>query len=388
MKTFYKGALVGGLAAAVVLLATAAIAGTGVGGVFNLGQTNKVNAPSSLKGSTHAQNLQITNTGSGSALALKVGSGHPPMTVNSGVKVAKLNADKLDGLNASNLQRAYARTVVVTKGDSAASGNALKVAVAGITSAAADRRYLLKVEPGLYDLGISKLQMKAFVDIEGSGMTRRPLPARRGQLVRRHRRRSIELRAPAPDGRRHGRKRPIGRDRRPGRESVLGALGGGKGIGRRRKRSHPRARRRRARGSVGSSFAATGGTNASPSLLGPMECDHEPLGSQRLRRLDQNWGIRQNRCNATPVMNSRITSSGIRHRGGSLCGLFCIGAGPFVEIRNSVISGTTNSVHSACCMQTGIASSQLKGGALSSPFTACIYVWDEDYAAASATACP
>jgi hypothetical protein len=45
-------------------------------------------------------------------------------------------------------------------------------------------------------------------------------------------------------------------------------------------------------------------------------------------------------------------------------------------------------VHSACCMQTRIASSQLKGGALSSPFTACIYVWDEDYAAASATACP
>ena len=83
MKTFYKGALVGGLAAAVVLLATAAIAGTGVGGIFNLGQTNTVNAPSSLKGSTHAQNLRITNTGSGSALALKVGSGHPPMTVNS-----------------------------------------------------------------------------------------------------------------------------------------------------------------------------------------------------------------------------------------------------------------------------------------------------------------
>jgi hypothetical protein len=171
MKTFYKGALVGGLAAAVVLLATAAIAGTGVGGIFNLGQTNTVNAPSSLKGSTHAQNLRITNTGSGSALALKVGSGHPPMTVNSGVKVAKLNADKLDGLNASDLQPAYARTVLVRpKATPAASGNALKAAVAGITSAAADKQYLVKVEPGLYDLGTSKLQMKAFVDIEGSGM--------------------------------------------------------------------------------------------------------------------------------------------------------------------------------------------------------------------------
>jgi hypothetical protein len=41
MKTFYKGALVGGLAAAVVLLATAAIAGTGVGGIFNLGRPTR-----------------------------------------------------------------------------------------------------------------------------------------------------------------------------------------------------------------------------------------------------------------------------------------------------------------------------------------------------------
>ena len=168
---FLKGAMVGGVAAALVFVATTALAGTGVGGIFNLGDANKVNAQSSLKGSTGKKNLQITNTGSGSALGLKVGPGHPPMTVNSSVKVANLNADKLDGLTSSSLQRAYARTVVVSpKATASASGNALKAVVAGITTAAADKRYLVKVEPGIYNLGNSKLVMKPFVDIEGSGI--------------------------------------------------------------------------------------------------------------------------------------------------------------------------------------------------------------------------
>jgi hypothetical protein len=391
MKTLYKGALVGGLAAAVVLLATAAIAGTGVGGIFNLGQTNTVNAPSSLKGSTHAQNLRITNTGSGSALALKVGSGHPPMTVNSGVKVAKLNADKLDGLNASDLQPAYARTVVVRpKATPAASGNALKAAVAGITSAAADKQYLVKVEPGLYDLGTSKLQMKAFVDIEGSGMGTTTITRSGGVdwfdgTVAGASNSELRLLTVEDTGGSDQSVAIVAQDVNPfsvrwveakasGGDENAAILVHGDG-------AHA--------GLHGSSFTATGGTNAfAVYYSGGCSATMNLSEANASGASTNNWGIRQNRCNATPVTNSRITSSGIGIEGDSSCGLFCIGAGPFVEIRNSVISGTTNSVHSACCMQTRIASSQLKGGALSSPFTACIYVWDEDYAAASATACP
>lgn len=41
--------------------------------------------------------------------------------------------------------------------------------MAGIADASADKPYLLKLEPGTYDLGTTTLQAKSYVDIEGSG---------------------------------------------------------------------------------------------------------------------------------------------------------------------------------------------------------------------------
>ena len=63
------------------------------------------------------------------------------------------------------------QTVVVCPvvGDRLASGQALLDAIAGITDAAWGKRYLLKIEPGVYDLGANPLLMKPFVDVEGSG---------------------------------------------------------------------------------------------------------------------------------------------------------------------------------------------------------------------------
>jgi hypothetical protein len=54
-------------------------------------------------------------------------------------------------------------------GDHSASGTRLINALAGITNASATKRYMIKVEPGIYDVGTTGLQMKPFVDIEGSG---------------------------------------------------------------------------------------------------------------------------------------------------------------------------------------------------------------------------
>src|SRR5262249_30040259 len=48
-------------------------------------------------------------------------------------------------------------------------GTNLLVALAAITTASASNPWLLKVEPGIYDLGASQLVAKAYVDIEGSG---------------------------------------------------------------------------------------------------------------------------------------------------------------------------------------------------------------------------
>ena len=63
------------------------------------------------------------------------------------------------------------RTVFVSpvEGNPVASGDRLLAALADITTASADNPWLIRIEPGLYDLGGRSLAMKSYVDIEGSG---------------------------------------------------------------------------------------------------------------------------------------------------------------------------------------------------------------------------
>ena len=63
--TFYKGTVLGAVVSMLVLVASTAVAGTGIGGIFNLGQSNTVNATSSLSGASTGAQLQVTNTGTG-----------------------------------------------------------------------------------------------------------------------------------------------------------------------------------------------------------------------------------------------------------------------------------------------------------------------------------
>ena len=64
----------------------------------------------------------------------------------------------------------YTRTVVVSPvGAAAQNGTALLNALAGLTGVSATQPYLLKLEPGVYDLGALPLIMIPYVDIEGSG---------------------------------------------------------------------------------------------------------------------------------------------------------------------------------------------------------------------------
>ena len=122
-----KGTLIAAVALSLVLTSTT-MAGTGVGAVFNLGQTNAVNARSILTGSANAPLLQVgnsntganagsiaafsrgataptlraqNNSGTGAALGLFTANNAPPLTVNSTGKVIDLNADLLDGRDAS-----------------------------------------------------------------------------------------------------------------------------------------------------------------------------------------------------------------------------------------------------------------------------------------------
>lgn len=60
--TFVKGALVGGIAGAVMAAGTVALAGTGIGGVFNLGVDNTVNGQTLLRGNTGGNpQLRVNN---------------------------------------------------------------------------------------------------------------------------------------------------------------------------------------------------------------------------------------------------------------------------------------------------------------------------------------
>lgn len=99
--TFVKGTAVGAITAMACLTATSALAGTGVGAVFNLGRTNAVNAGSILKGSAKGSMLAVTNSRGGPALSLHVAKGKTPLMVNSSARVQHLNASLLDGRNAA-----------------------------------------------------------------------------------------------------------------------------------------------------------------------------------------------------------------------------------------------------------------------------------------------
>ena len=94
------------IAAVVLGLAAAALAGTGVGGTFNLGRLNTVNQISRLVGSTDEPMLRVDNDSAGTnatALDLRVEPRHAPMKVDSSTKVDNLNADRVDGRDSSQI---------------------------------------------------------------------------------------------------------------------------------------------------------------------------------------------------------------------------------------------------------------------------------------------
>jgi hypothetical protein len=77
--------------------------------------------------------------------------------------------DGADGRDGQDFQ--YAHVVVVkATGSGTENGDALLAAMDGITDNSSSARYLLKLEPGFYDLGANSLGIKSFVDVEGSGV--------------------------------------------------------------------------------------------------------------------------------------------------------------------------------------------------------------------------
>jgi hypothetical protein len=85
------------------------------GDPFKLGKVNAVNALTQLTGTTNNALLRIHNDSrvqGATALDLQVAPGKPPVRVNSRVRVANLNADRLDGKDAAAFARADTPTYV------------------------------------------------------------------------------------------------------------------------------------------------------------------------------------------------------------------------------------------------------------------------------------
>ena len=74
-----------------------------IGGFVTLGGTNSAQgARTRIVSSANTSTLQVINQQDGTALDLRVEPGEPPLRVNRGRKVPKLNADRVDGMHAAD----------------------------------------------------------------------------------------------------------------------------------------------------------------------------------------------------------------------------------------------------------------------------------------------
>ena len=98
-------------------------------------------------------------TGGGTAGNVSLSVNFAPSSVLNGSAITVARSD----------HRHYLKTVIISPtGTAAQNGAALNYQVSIITDNATVP-YLIKIEPGTYDLGVARLIMKANVDIEGSG---------------------------------------------------------------------------------------------------------------------------------------------------------------------------------------------------------------------------
>jgi hypothetical protein len=109
-------------------------------------------------------------------VASTVGTGTAPFQVSSTTMVTNLNAEMVEGQRLADLntvyQRKYSKVAVVEPyghGDYTNPATAMADSSSWCFTASAVAPCLLKIMPGFYDVGADTVQMKEYVDIEGSG---------------------------------------------------------------------------------------------------------------------------------------------------------------------------------------------------------------------------
>jgi len=133
--TFLKGVLLGAVVCGAVVVPHAALAGTGIGGVFNLGTTNRANASTVMQGSTTGQQLRVENdasTGIGTTgIGIHTAPNEPPLAVDSKTKVNNLNSDLLDGQTSTAFVAGGGRILSARLPETNPGANATVLAVPG-----------------------------------------------------------------------------------------------------------------------------------------------------------------------------------------------------------------------------------------------------------------
>jgi hypothetical protein len=129
-----------------------------------LDQGNTATAPTSLTANVAGKALQLTNTSTAAGatpLGLTPGAGRPPFQTPSTTKVVNLNADKLDGLDSTQLQR-------TVTGTCAANSAVQSVAAGGSVSCAA---FPQGQSPISVDMPFSRTDHGTTTVFSGNGLT-------------------------------------------------------------------------------------------------------------------------------------------------------------------------------------------------------------------------
>jgi hypothetical protein len=231
-------------------------------------------------------------------------------------------------------------------------GTALLNTLDAIEDNSATNPYLIKVGPGIYDIGVTSLQMKEYVDIEGSGEKTTKIT---GAV--------INSGFPPTNG------------------TVNGA-------------SHAELRFLTVENTgVGLVTVALLNSSASPSIVhvtanasrgtnsyGVFNTYSSPVMTNVTASASGetvNYGV-YNTLSSSPVMTN-VTASG---SGGTIgWGVASSGSGT-VKINHSVINGTTNTIWNGSGVTTLVANTQLDGGVVFNNGTlTCVGVYDENFVA-------
>jgi len=106
------------------------------------------------------------------ALTINVVAPTPPLVVNSSGRVENLNADLLDGVEASGFalsQHGHSFQNVVTVGNGDENYPTIQAALDSISDAADGNPYLMALSAGTHSIGSSDLAMKPWVSLAGQG---------------------------------------------------------------------------------------------------------------------------------------------------------------------------------------------------------------------------